>query len=155
MKTICWRSALYWLLLGSVSLLFLTAGIGKLCDLRGFIDDVEAYELMPAGLLVPFTTSLPWLEILVAVALWIPKWRLTASCLLAGLSSVFCLAVASAMIRGIEVSCGCFGGVFKDYLGGKGGMEFLARDLFLLSVCLALAWNCGKKESQFSEVKQV
>lgn len=148
MKTFLWKGGLQWLLLCGISLLFLVAGIGKLCDLRGFIDDVEVYELLPMWGLIPFAAILPWLEILAAVALWIPKWRVAAAYLAVGLSMVFCVAITSAMFRGIEVSCGCFGAGLKEILGGDGGVGFLARDFVLLLICICLTWSCSQREAQ-------
>lgn len=51
------------------------------------------------------------------------------------LSSIFCLALLSTLLRGIQVDCGCFGSgkpsILKTWLA-------LGRDIILLTVALLL-----------------
>lgn len=98
-----------WVLLAGLSLFFLYAGGSKLVDTQAFAESIGQYRLvtgMPAwwGALY-----LPWIECLAALFLWIRPWRAAALWILAGLILVFQGALLSALIRGLDISCGCFG----------------------------------------------
>lgn len=114
-----------------VSGIFLSAGILKLKDADGTLIAVYQYKLLSweaAGIVATF---LPFLEITAGVALWIPRVRLGASLLSVCLTLVFMAALASALARNLDVSCGCFG--TTDLLTTSGVR--LAEDAFLLLIC--------------------
>lgn len=90
--------------------LFLVAGVLKLHDPTAFASEVANYHLLPAlGPLLAAT--LPVIEILSgAVLIAAPSgWRAAAALLIALLVGLFTIAVAQVLVRGINVSCGCFG----------------------------------------------
>ncbi len=119
-------------LLGAV---FVWAGAVKAGDPAGFARDIAAYRLLGPGAVPLLAAWLPYLELVAGVALIAGvAWR-GAVRLALGLTMVFVAALASAWIRGLDISCGCFGG------GGKGPMailEALARDGVLLASAVAL-----------------
>ena len=115
---------------------FLWAGVAKLRGPHLFAADVAAFRLLPAGapgLALAVAYYLPWLEILCAAGLWVPRWRPAALGVGAALLAGFTLALGSAWARGIPLDCGCFG-------AGKGTNLPLAigRNLLLLGVGAAL-----------------
>jgi len=59
---------------------------------------------------VALALYLPWLELIIAVALFVPRWRQSALLLAAVLSTLFVVVWAITWTRGLDVSCGCFGG---------------------------------------------
>jgi putative oxidoreductase len=52
---------------------------------------------------------LPWLELLCAAAVLTRRYERGALLLLAGWGGIFTVALASAWLRGLDISCGCFG----------------------------------------------
>lgn len=100
------RGALRCLLAG----LFLAAAAGKIQDPLAFADSIAAYEMIPwkPGITL-LALTLPVFEILLAVLLITGMW-LRAALLGSGwLTAVFTVALVSAMARGLEIDCGCFG----------------------------------------------
>ena len=92
-----------------LALLFLYAGVSKALDPATFARDVENYRLLsalPSGALALY---LPWLEILAGLALLLNRLRAGSLALLLALSAAFSVALASAWLRGLDISCGCFG----------------------------------------------
>ena len=82
----------------------------KVADPESFALAISNYNLLPRQALQPVAYLLPALEFVVAAALFHPSYR-RAGWLLAGLLFVlFALVVGSAVARGLDVSCGCFGG---------------------------------------------
>lgn len=99
-----------WMFLRALlSVVFLWAGMIKALDPGEFALAIERYRLLPWPICAALALYLPWLEILAALGIW---WRLTrigAYLVLAGLSALFFGALASALLRGLDISCGCFG----------------------------------------------
>lgn len=86
------------------------AGFAKLQDPAAFAEEIGNYRLLP--MLAPLASvTLPMVELVGGLALLTPRgpWRQGAALLNLGLLAVFTLAVTSTRVRGIDLSCGCFG----------------------------------------------
>ena len=117
-----------------ISLFFLFAGISKILDPAAFSIAIEQYQLVGGTLSWIVALWLPWLECLAAVGIWRRDWRLASVLVLAGMLVVFEVALLSAIIRGLDISCGCFGS------GTESGTLFsFIRNIFLLFGLLLLA----------------
>jgi hypothetical protein len=121
-----------WLLIRTiVSGLFIVAGLLKLRDAELTIISVYQYQLMSwesAGVLA---ATLPWIEIAGGVGIWLPKLRLGGATLCLGLTVLFIAALGSAVVRGLDVSCGCFGTSDMHVTA----MKRLGEDMVLLVLC--------------------
>jgi putative oxidoreductase len=93
----------------ALSAVFLWAGTSKAPDPSAFALAIERYRLLPWPICAALALYLPWLEILAALGLWRRSTRVGACLILFGLSVLFFGALASAFIRGLDISCGCFG----------------------------------------------
>lgn len=103
LKTAAWLARL---ILGGT---FAYAGAIKALDPRAFVADIGHYHLLPYPLAVATGVYLPWLELLAALAVLTRRAERGALLLLTALCAVFTLALASALFRGLDVDCGCFG----------------------------------------------
>jgi hypothetical protein len=70
---------------------------------------IQAYHLVPPDLAVLLAVYLPWLEVVAATAVFVRHLALGASAAMLGMSVVFFGAISSAWLRGLDISCGCFG----------------------------------------------
>ncbi|MEO6953444.1 MAG: MauE/DoxX family redox-associated membrane protein [Polyangia bacterium] len=114
--------------------LFVYAGVLKLGDVAGFIEEISNYRLLTT--LAPFLgTVLPTVEIVVGLALVAAPqtWRAPAALLVLGLLVTFTIAVTSAWLRHIDVACGCFGTG-----GGPVNALTVLRDVLLLACAAAV-----------------
>jgi uncharacterized membrane protein YphA (DoxX/SURF4 family) len=122
------RVVLLWLLRLGLGALFVVAGGLKLQDPATFAGEIQNYHVLPeiAPLLA---ATLPGIEIAVGLALLVGpvRWLRAGALVTVGMLSVFTIAVASAVARGIDVSCGCFGAG-----SGPVSIETVARDVALL-----------------------
>jgi hypothetical protein len=75
---------------------------------------------------------LPWLELIVACGVCVPRWRMGALVIATALFTAFAGIWAVTWWRGIDVACGCFGGSGDTPVGWS-----LARGLALAG----LAWG--------------
>ena len=114
---------------------FLYAGAMKLRDPIAFLDDVRSFQILPDPFAAWLALGLPWLEILAALAVITGLLRPGGLAVLNGLLIVFLAAIALSWARGLDLSCGCFGGdpAASDY------PTLLIRDLLLLVLGLACA----------------
>ena len=128
------RTAFFWLLRLGLGALMLVPGILKILDPSAFATEIHNYQLFP-GLAPVLAAALPTVEIalgaalLVGTRLWVRAGALGSAALL----TVFTVAVTSVVVRGINISCGCFG-------AGSGSITPLTvlRDVALLAASAAL-----------------
>lgn len=119
-----------------IAAIFIIAGFMKLTDPSAFTQDILQYRMLSEYWSTFVAASLPWLEILTGIALFVRPFRLSASFVIFGLMCVFTVAVALALARGLDIACGCFGKTFQEYAGS--GLNFLMRDVILLAASAVL-----------------
>lgn len=113
--------------------LFIWAAVTKLPDMAGFAQDVANYRVVPAAL-VPFVASaVVGIELLSGLALVAGVMTQPAATVIAGLLAVFTVFLTQALLRGIDLRCGCFGG------DEPASWWTVARDLVMLAAAVALA----------------
>ncbi|MEZ4389090.1 MAG: MauE/DoxX family redox-associated membrane protein [Candidatus Krumholzibacteriia bacterium] len=127
-----WRDALSLLCRLGVGAVFLYACIDKLAHPAAFAQNIANYRLVPMALLHPFAWLMPVAEAVVAVALICGWQRRGALILAAAMLLVFMVAIAAALIRNLDISCGCF----DTGNGHAVGRDLLIRDVVLLLVAL-------------------
>lgn len=120
---------------------FAWAAVAKIADPRAFQDAIASYHLLPRLPAAVVAVWLPWLEITLAVALWLPRFRRTTAAMLAMLCAVFLVALVQAWLRGIDITCGCFGDA--SVVSGAGYLPYLARDVGLVALAVVL-WRFEK-----------
>jgi putative oxidoreductase len=106
-----WVTSIVRIVIGGV---FIYAGALKLVNPARFAVDIDHYHLLPWIMSVSAAFYIPWLEILCGLALIIRWLRRGAIVILSSLVVVFIVASLSARMRGIDVSCGCFGHIARN-----------------------------------------
>jgi methylamine utilization protein MauE len=97
------------LLAGAFTLLFASAALHKLADLRRFAEVLHAYALVPAAL-ARLAFLVPLLELMVGAALLAAGSRTGAAAAGAALLLVYASAIAINLARGRrDLTCGCGG----------------------------------------------
>jgi len=118
---------------------FLYAGGLKALDPAGFALSIDNYQLLPYPAAAALALYLPWLELGSGLAVLWPRIRTGALAVLLGLGLVFSGVIASAWLRSLDISCGCFG----DGAHGRSALAVsLLRSVFLVLLC---AWLLGRE----------
>ena len=91
-----------------IGLLFVFSSLDKIVDPSAFARSVANYGLLPSSFPAIIATVLPWVEILCGFAVLFGVFLRGSSLLLSAMIVVFTLAVMSALLRGLDISCGCF-----------------------------------------------
>jgi putative oxidoreductase len=97
-----------------LAVVFVVAAVPKLIDPGSFANDLLNYRLLPENLVGLFALFVPALELAIAAALLWPRYQRGAALLSTVLLVGFAAAMAQARIRGIDLSCGCFGAAFES-----------------------------------------
>ena len=92
-----------------VSLVFIVAGVLKLRDPLTFADGIAAFHVFPTWSINPLAMSIPYFEILTGIGIFGGRTRSAAALAACGLSVCFVVLFASALARGLDVTCSCFG----------------------------------------------
>ena len=128
-KSFFWRIVA--LIIGGI---FIYAGVIKALDPVAFANDIDNYKILPWQLAVRLAFYLPWLEMLCGLALILRFFYRGGLFILTGLTFVFIAASVVAKVRGLDITCGCFGHASKNWnFSGH-----LALDLAILAALSAL-----------------
>ncbi len=103
-----WRQAVTLVLRLALGGVFIYASYDKLGGSQLFVDAVENYRLLPRPLLHPFAILLPWVQFVTGICLVAGALVPGAALVSAGMYAMFIAAMASAIVRGLDISCGCF-----------------------------------------------
>jgi uncharacterized membrane protein YphA (DoxX/SURF4 family) len=87
---------------------FVVAAFAKIADPPGFAHQLHNYRLLPGGAVNAFALVLPWLELLVGLALFFGIWRRAAAGILALMLVVFMGALGINLARRHPIDCSCF-----------------------------------------------
>ncbi|MFN5309641.1 MAG: MauE/DoxX family redox-associated membrane protein [Candidatus Kapaibacterium sp.] len=91
-----------------IGFLFIAAAVDKIAQPAEFAKNVANYHIPPYSLTNIVALTLPWLEFVVGLLLLFGVRVKAASILTSGMLIMFIILIASAMIRGFNISCGCF-----------------------------------------------
>ena len=89
--------------------IFIVAGASKAGHAAEFAAQIAGFRLLPQAVIIPLAMVLPYLEILLGGYLIVGLFTRVTAWLAVVLFALFDLAIASAVVRGMTVSCGCFG----------------------------------------------
>jgi len=121
-----WSWRLLRLGLGTV---FIYAGIDKIRHPDMFSQVVYNYKLLPDIAVNLFALVLPWVEAVVGLFLILGLYEWVSLTLFNGLLIIFMGALGLSLIRGLDISCGCFS---SDPTGEKVSWFTLFRDSLVL-----------------------
>ena len=128
-RNVLWRIVA--LIIGGI---FIYAGVIKALDPIAFANDIDNYKILPWPLAVRLAFYLPWLEMLCGLALILRFFCRGGLFILTGLTFVFIAASVIAKVRGLDITCGCFGHASKNWsFSGH-----LALDIAILIALIAL-----------------
>ena len=134
----------FWLVLRwSLGALFIYASLYKISSPGAFAHQIYNYKILPPWAINPSALVMPWLQLLCGLALILNKGVKGASFCILGMLVVFNVAVASALIRGLDISCGCFdsGGESATWL------TYVRDTIFVLFAGLNF-WKVSKEDNK-------
>ncbi len=122
---------------------FIYAGLIKIDKPLAFADSIATFQVLPPQLINLVALALPLFEILVGGLLIFGIFQRQAAFALTFVTILFVVLLVQALVRGLQVDCGCFGFGAPSPLST---WSSLGRDLFLLTIVTWL-WMCSCMES--------
>ncbi|MBU0678699.1 MAG: DoxX family protein [Verrucomicrobia bacterium] len=93
----------------AIGIVFLLACISKILSPHEFATLVFYYQILPHSAINAVALFVPMLELFCAFALFFAKsFREAAAWIVLIMLIVFTAAIGSTMLRGIDITCGCF-----------------------------------------------
>ena len=132
-----------YIMLVILSLVFFMSAVTKIMDPNAFVIDISNYRLFPIFILNSSAIFMIMLELTVSISLWVPLYQKASALIISGLMAFFILIVGIAVLRGLDISCGCFGADSQ-----KVGLTKIVENLFLLGISLKIVINNGLKRKE-------
>ena len=111
------------------------SAVPKLAAPRQFVNDVQQYGMLPRPLASAFGYALPYVELVAAVLLLTGIYTNWATLGVAVMLLTFMVAVGVAMARKLNLTCSCFGLLYRERVGWSTQIRdgiLLAAVLFIL-----------------------
>ena len=140
-----WRRGGVWVIRLVVAGVLLAAAVPKLADPAAFAAKLPNYRLFPDVLVNVVATTAPMLELLAALALLSGRLYRGGVWLSVGLMAMFTALIGSALARGIDLDCGCFGTAVQ---AEPVGVLDLVRNVVLLGLTTVLAIDLGREPAR-------
>ena len=122
-----------------LAIIFFYASIEKIADPGEFAVAIYNYQLLPDIAVNTLAVILPWLEIIIATCLVTGFYVRGAALISSALFLTFATALTINLLRGLDISCGCFGAS-----SGNINWLYLGRDLsFLLMSIFVMIYDRG------------
>ncbi|MRR57258.1 MAG: DoxX family membrane protein [Deltaproteobacteria bacterium] len=127
-----------------LGVVFVYAGILKITEPVAFAGSVAAYKILPYYFNYLVAATIPWVEAACGLLLIVGYRVKAAAGIVAGMNVLFIVLLASTIMRGLDIDCGCF------RQGGEKTSAWIAilRDILFLSVALIII--SARKERRFS-----
>jgi uncharacterized membrane protein YphA (DoxX/SURF4 family) len=87
---------------------FIVASFDKIQNPEAFATTIANYRLLPYTVINGIAITLPWLEVVTGTLLALGVWIRANTMIAWGLLLVFSFAISQALVRGLDISCGCF-----------------------------------------------
>ncbi len=120
---------------------FIYAAWSKIQDPALFFEAVKGYDMLPVELAGLVAVVLPMAELVAGLTLVFTKWSREAALAIFVMMVVFLVGLTQAAVRGLDISCGCFGD--SGETGTSSLVGTILRDLLFLVPAVWLAFFRG------------
>jgi uncharacterized membrane protein YphA (DoxX/SURF4 family) len=109
---------------------FIYASLDKIQNPAAFARAISYYHFLPSDLINIWALVLPWAELVTGVLLIAGIFARGSALLIGGMLVMFVVALAWAIVKGIDISCGCFS--TDPSAGHKVDTSLIVRDILML-----------------------
>lgn len=121
----------------AIGITFVYAAVDKIIHPDQFARIIYNYHLAPGQLINIFALFLPWVELITGVFVIVGYWEKAATVMIGGMLVMFIFALSMALVKGVNIECGCFSTTSK----AKGPVkDLIFRDVLLLLSCGVILW---------------
>jgi putative oxidoreductase len=135
------RSIILWSLRIGLAGLYLFAAVPKILDPWSFARAIHNFRILPDAVIPLLSVWLPAFEAVAAVAVATGILYRGGLLALSAMSAAFALGIFSAMVRGLDIDCGCFGSAASS----RASLGHLALNVASLAAGIILLAARGQK----------
>ncbi len=148
MKSILTNTILILLIRVFLGGLFVIASLDKISDPAAFVTSILNYKIVGPTLAMVIATILPSLELLCGLSLILGLYPRASALLITFILVGFTILIISALLRGLDISCGCF--TQDPNVSKIGHIKILENaGMIMLGVWLLFVQNYGISLFQF------
>jgi uncharacterized membrane protein YphA (DoxX/SURF4 family) len=153
MKSILTNPILILLIRVALGGIFVISSLDKFADPGAFTISILNYKVVGYTLATLTATILPALELLCGLSLILGTYPRASALLITFMLVVFTILVISALLRGLDISCGCFS---QDASASKIGYSKILENIgmIIMGVWLLCVHNYGITLTQFFPQKK-
>ena len=137
-------SWLYRVIRWGLALTFVYAGMSKLPDTGAFAEVIDAYGLVPEGLVPLMAVLIPVVEMLAGIGLLFDLRGSLA--VITGMLVMFIGVLGYALYLGFDIDCGCFSPGDPEAAAFHGLKTAIVKDVFMVA-CAAYCYLWRKNSS--------
>ncbi len=126
----------------TVGITYIYASFYKVIEPGAFAKSIWFYHMVPGNLINLIALILPWLELVVGLALIVGLFYRGAVLWINLITVLFIIALSTAIVRGLNIDCGCFK-VGKEATATA--WDALIFDIGLLALTLQLWFSRSRK----------
>jgi len=115
----------------------------KIMAPQALADAIVGFDIIPESIALKMAIMLIWLELICGTFMLFGLWARATVIVITGMLTLFQVGLISVVVRGIEVSCGCFG-QFSEMQVGWGT---IIRNFVQLVFCALLLYYGSWKYS--------
>lgn len=130
-----------------LAFIFILSALEKFKSLESFALNVDVYQIFPAIVVNLIVVIIPWLELFIGFGLLF-KFKLRANLLLYLILMIgFTILVVIAMIKGLDIECGCFG-----ESSTRVGVQKIVENMIIILGNLILIRFCKTQELNIEKI---
>ena len=115
-----------------LALVFILSGLDKINDLSTFAQSIENYRILPVSIINIVSIIIPWVELVTGGLLLLGFYIKENSTIILTLLVIFTLSIISAVLRNLDIDCGCQG----SFDGQKVGLYKIIENVALMVVAI-------------------
>lgn len=147
MKKLLSNEYLLTLLKFIIGLVFIFAGAEKIADPESFAQSISNYKIFPIFTINLFAMTVPWLELVLGILIIFNIWIKENLTIVVTLLLFFNILVFSAVLRDLDINCGCFGTHFVE----KAGYQKIGENFLLVLFSYIIYRSLPQKEIDTSK----
>jgi hypothetical protein len=123
----------------ALAIIFIYAAVPKILEVNEFARAIRNYHMLPTWSLNLLALWLPWMELIAGGCMIFRVWERGGNILILGMLIVFTAGIISAVARGLDIDCGCFGRTASQLaLAHRVGIQKIAENLGMVIISVLL-----------------
>ncbi len=106
-----------------LAMVFIITGISKIVIPIDFAKNISNYDMLPNFLVNIVAIVLPWIELISGLMLLLGIRIKANTILMIIMLLIFNIAICTAMVRGLDIDCGCYADITQQSVGFKKLLE--------------------------------